>query len=404
MEATGARRKLEYAVLVYLILIAFVTTAFGVLNGRIKSVWAVGDWLINYQGGFVRRGLIGEVALQAAHALHISPIVVVIFLQLCLYYAIFYCVWSLAKKSSLDLAILAAIVSPATLAFQVLDPPAGFRKDIIFLAGLSLLLLLLKRSSTSAIALSVYLSCTVVLALLCHESLSFYLPYYFGAVYIANRDFRLSLKIAVVPVILAAITFVVVYEHPGSPQVAQQICGSLGATMTVPNAGLCGGAIYYIGNDQNFYHDEVMMLIHVFHYWALYPVLLCLALVPLGLAFLRPKSGEKTNNAMTALAFTVACAALTSVPLFYVGADWGRWICVHATSIMLILLFIDQTTENKETAPVWMAGSHRWLATGLLAVYATCWTLPHVPIFEGRFGYFSLVKYLAQYSGKNHPH
>jgi hypothetical protein len=25
--------------------------------------WLIGDWLINYQGGFTRRGLIGEICL-----------------------------------------------------------------------------------------------------------------------------------------------------------------------------------------------------------------------------------------------------------------------------------------------------------------------------------------------------
>ena len=36
------------------------------------SDWQYADWLINYQGGFIRRGLIGELLLQIHHFLSIN--------------------------------------------------------------------------------------------------------------------------------------------------------------------------------------------------------------------------------------------------------------------------------------------------------------------------------------------
>ena len=36
--------------------------------------WTIGEWLINYQGGFVRRGLSGETIYFLSNSLKISPI------------------------------------------------------------------------------------------------------------------------------------------------------------------------------------------------------------------------------------------------------------------------------------------------------------------------------------------
>ena len=37
----------------------------------VRDPWVIGDWLINYAGGFVRRGLMGELPLPAGDAGHI---------------------------------------------------------------------------------------------------------------------------------------------------------------------------------------------------------------------------------------------------------------------------------------------------------------------------------------------
>ena len=39
--------------------------------------WTIGEWLINYQGGFVRRGLLGEAIYLLCNVIKISPIYVI---------------------------------------------------------------------------------------------------------------------------------------------------------------------------------------------------------------------------------------------------------------------------------------------------------------------------------------
>jgi len=59
--------------LCFLILI-FIATAIGAYSGYVAhNVWKMGDWLINYQGGLIRRGLLGEVIFQLSLLTHINP-------------------------------------------------------------------------------------------------------------------------------------------------------------------------------------------------------------------------------------------------------------------------------------------------------------------------------------------
>ncbi|EHL32856.1 hypothetical protein [Legionella drancourtii] len=54
--------------------IIFLLTALGSWQAFLThSTWHMGDWLINYQGGFVRRGFLGEFIYQLANYTTINP-------------------------------------------------------------------------------------------------------------------------------------------------------------------------------------------------------------------------------------------------------------------------------------------------------------------------------------------
>ncbi len=59
--------------------------------------WALEDWLLNYSGGFVRRGLTGSVALALGYGLHIAPAWPAAAAQLLCYGAILWSAWRLLR-------------------------------------------------------------------------------------------------------------------------------------------------------------------------------------------------------------------------------------------------------------------------------------------------------------------
>jgi hypothetical protein len=94
------RRELSASIFSLLLLITIVyLLVVAVLQGQTKEGWNITEWLINYQGGFVRRGLPGEMLYQISHHFGITPYYIIVFVCLLLYVSltIFFCV-SYKKK------------------------------------------------------------------------------------------------------------------------------------------------------------------------------------------------------------------------------------------------------------------------------------------------------------------
>jgi hypothetical protein len=73
--------------------------------------WAVTEWLINFEGGFVRRGLLGELLLKAVSALEVSPLTVIIGVSILAYVATFYIYAKMScGKGMLSLLVISPLV------------------------------------------------------------------------------------------------------------------------------------------------------------------------------------------------------------------------------------------------------------------------------------------------------
>jgi hypothetical protein len=81
----------------------------------------VGDWLVNYEDGFVRRGLLGSPILWAATTFSTRPEWIVLSLQAGLYALLFVLLFLLARPRRPNIWVLAFLFSPAALLFPLYD-------------------------------------------------------------------------------------------------------------------------------------------------------------------------------------------------------------------------------------------------------------------------------------------
>jgi uncharacterized membrane protein len=409
MQDHGLAPRCRRLLLPYLVFVALVTVCYGYVNVRIQSDWAIGDWLINYRAGFIRRGLPGEVALRAGHLLHLPPMYIVLFMQLIFYAMIFYSVWRLLARSEWNLWVVAIVISPATLSFHLLDPTSGFRKEDIFFASLGMLLIILLRRRMSDAWLTVYLTMISLICTLSHESLLVFAPYLIAALAIGLQSMSRAMKISTIPTFATIAATALVVRHPGNYAMAQQICASLGQSASEPLSGVCHGSIAYLGRDESAAHAKVLSVIHVYHYAVLYPPLIVMAIIPIVMAAFELARHTKLHRDLWILAACASTSIAASSILFFYAIDWGRWIYIHIFSIFLLLLFIDHTRMRdvpspRPIAPPTVSRGRRLIAVGLLVVYATCWDLPHVGIFQSRTGYFGLAHYFYRYRTHHEAH
>jgi hypothetical protein len=388
----------------YLLFVATVSTVYGVLNARRNSGWAIGEWLTNYSAGFIRRGLVGEVVLLVGQASGVKLAWIVLAIQVAVYVIFLWCVYRLTKELRWGWMVAALLLSPATLSFIVLDPPNGFKKEILLFAALAMLICMLLFAGLADWQVVAVLSAFGVLLVLSHEPLLFYLPYFFAALAIQTGNVARSIKLAAGPAILCGVVAIEVMRHPGDRAMAEKICSSVGGTLGpfgVTDEGVCGGAIAWLQETLGQAHAHVMMAVRVHHLFTLYGLLALLALLPAIVALVMLHRRDGARREVTVIAVCAATAFAGSLLVFYSGRDWGRWLHIHAVCLMLLVLMVSRGERPATKQPIRLQGARRWAAVGVLAIYATCWTLPAVDIYPARSGYYGLYRYLRGY-GQTH--
>ena len=265
-----ARRLPPRIVAGYVATAALVTSAYAVWSARASQSWIMGEWLISYRGGFVRRGLIGELVGEAARAAHVPPVTVALTVQVLLYCGFYAAVWLLARRVRWTVPLLLLFFSPATVAFLPLDPPSSVRKEVLLYLAVALLCLRLRGGSRAGdrwtgaadgattaswwqrhrgeVLLAAALAGTTVLIVLAHEGLVFFLPYLLAPVLLARRaqgrespgagldaagvdaasgrehSWRAGLLVCVPAVLAGLLAAAASVDHPGDAATAEAIC------------------------------------------------------------------------------------------------------------------------------------------------------------------------------------
>lgn len=398
MEYAAFTRNYRRILIAYLTGI-FVLTIWRASDVRISRVrWTIGDWLINYEGGFVRRGFAGEVFLYAGRVLHVSPVNLVLPASLLCYAIMLFAVWKLLQVPNWNPWIIALVISPVTLSFGILNIGGWGRKEILYLAGLSILLLLLLRPKLKDWVLIAAMTLICPLMVLCHEPLICFFPYYLGALVIARHSVRGAMNVALLPILFSAAALILVVHHPGDATTAAKICDSLGAL----KKHVCGGgAIDYLATTKQSARALVTEDIHAYRYYTLYPIWAIAGSIPLVMAFASLWRYSRTRFALKALAIATVASCAASTVLFVYAVDWGRWIYIHIFSIFLILLFIDLRRQESQapTRDVVQPSIGRlvWISVALF-FYAVSWSMPNIPDQIEGYGYLGFpIRYIESH-------
>ena len=131
-------KSFQIFLILIFISIAFLLTLITSFEiNKINHEFVIGDWLINYQGGFVRRGLIGELIFKFSNFSKINPGIITSYFHIFFYFLFFlFTFLSICQQKKLKEYIL-LIFSPFVFYFQIFDYLGGFRKEIIFFSILS---------------------------------------------------------------------------------------------------------------------------------------------------------------------------------------------------------------------------------------------------------------------------
>jgi hypothetical protein len=103
-------------------------------SGR-ADAYCVGEWLINYGGGFVRRGLGGTAILGVSQAFGLRPRLVLFGVLVACYALTFFALAVvLLRARTVSILELLLVLSPFAALYPVLHHEAGQRKEVLMLA------------------------------------------------------------------------------------------------------------------------------------------------------------------------------------------------------------------------------------------------------------------------------
>lgn len=309
-----------------------------------RNSWKIGDWLINYQGGMIRRGFLGEVIYLISLNTRLNPGFLVFLMQTIFYGLFFYFSYLLLVIQKNLLPFILLIFSPFLFTFQIYDFQGGYRKEIIYFALLAVLTWVARRKSKKTSETVFYLSLLVYpLLILSHEMLVFYLPYLliiFFSVFDLDKKRLLNISILLIP---SLISFAACLYYSGTSQQISNISESL----IKMDYQIILGSIAWLDKTTDYAIQQVLLAIKnkQYFFYLLTLVFSLGAFVPVIKRF-----KHIIKNKLLLLLFLASIIA--SVTLFVVALDWGRFIYIHLVSWFFISLMSKGNSQSKSSNEV----------------------------------------------------
>ncbi len=325
--------------------------------------WNFGDWLINYAGGFTRRGLSGEIALWLSASTGLDPGAFIALAQIVSYALFFGLSYQLLKKEERLLPYGLLVISPFLFAFQLTGE--CHRKEIVLIALFAGLVWLARKRGAAAFEKGCYLALGLFpLLILSHEALAIFLPYF------------LVLFVQIVPltrarawacIALCALNLgvfgAICLSPPVPPAGVEAVVHRL-AEHGYPVSGT--GAIQWINRTAEYGRQHVIHRLATRQYILYLPMLLLA-----GVAFAPVVRRLKPIFQRPLTATLIATTFLGTAFLCYTAVDWGRYLYIHA-ALLFLLTFV-----HPVPLPIYPRLPLR-AALAAAFCYSAFWYIPHV--------------------------
>jgi hypothetical protein len=290
--------------------------------------WAVGEWLINYSGGFVRRGLIGQIftSLSLKGNFLLAAIISFQIVMLSLIWIYFISKLHFYKFSWTSILI---VLHPCGLLMISWDEYLYVRKELLGLSAIILLAISLKKYHYSNLILfsSIFL---FVFAIFSSEVNIFLGPIFIFVILRNRTKLRpvtcyISVSTLIISLSLAIFTSIF---FSGTSNQSVEICKKIKLVSLDPDIN-CNGAVGMIGKSLSYSISRLgdNSSVNIF-----YLVILIVAIIPfLFTAWARSEF------------WFIFTTVLSILPLFIIAWDYGRWIFII---VVVLTIFYHEENNN----------------------------------------------------------
>ena len=295
---------------------------------------AMSEWVINYGGGFVRRGLVGEIIFQLSIFFKIKLREGFLIFQILLYFFYYLIVYWLLSNFKKNFIVYLAIFSPVFYSFGLYELEALGRKEILMYIFFSYnFYLFYKYKNINLNYIFTFLS--LIILILNHESVIFYYLFYlfFFIVIDKKKDFRFYILNLLLLFIIIFVSYLI-YVNPHSSADSLEMCKRL-LNASDERCGL--GANFTTANISRHINEVNWRFIDVINYIFIF----IFGFIGIFLLIYKSKLTKKFYILNFNLFSILIFCSLPGLLLFLIAVDTGRWTSMlyHMVAISFFGMF-----------------------------------------------------------------
>jgi hypothetical protein len=279
---------------------------------------AMSEWVINYGGGFVRRGLVGEIIFQLSNFFKIKLREGFLIFQILLYFFYYLIVYWLLSNFKKNFIVYLAIFSPVFYSFGLYELEALGRKEILMYIFFSYnFYLFYKYKNINLNYIFTFLS--LIILILNHESVIFYYLFYlfFFTVIDKKKDFRFYIVNLLLLFIIIFVSYLI-YVNPHSSADNLEMCKRL-LNASDERCGLA--ANFTTANISRHINEVNWRFIDVINYIFIF----IFGFIGIFLLIYKSKLTNKFYILNYNLFSILIFCSLPGLLLFLIAVDTGRW-------------------------------------------------------------------------------
>ena len=339
----------------------------------------ISEWIINYQGGFIKRGLIGEICFQIAIHFDLSLRFVIFLFQSLIYIIFLILIYRFFRNIPTNLIIILSIFTPIFLLYPVAEIEVLARKETFIFIGFLLFLNISNFNYSSNLPLF-YVFFVLPIICLIWEPVVFFFPFIASVLIIRLRHNQITALLSKITIsfIPALIVAMIIATNPITPENHSIMESSLKENFGEDCYMSCGMLLSRSSIISQFVQNYESV---IFESIIRYPLIILIGFGPIFLLSLNSKLKievlffKNFNN----LFYPILLLLTPVLFLFAMGGDWGRWVNISYTFTVLFYFYLLQNNlleinSEKIAKKISFIQSKKSLLVICFILYAFGWT------------------------------
>ncbi len=327
------KKRLEVYLFFYLLILLSFSYFFLHFKHEVANDSTISEWLINYEGGFTKRGIIGQIAIELSRFFKSELRWIIFLLQSFSVTIYFLLLFNLLRKIEFDRIIILSIFSPIFILYPVAEIEVLARKEIIIFSFFLIYLLIPRNSNLKTLSFIIFLT----LGMLVWEPIIFFFPLFLLFEIIENdiEKFNFDFFKLILSFIPSLIIALVILFDPLTIEEHKEMAFILKNEFN-QNCYMSCSRLLTVSIQQNIMEVTNKYSLEVF---IRYSLIILVGFFPL---FTLIKNSSLKNKKLFLFKnfsqpiYTFYLTLPFILALFAIGYDWGRWVNISYVILALI--------------------------------------------------------------------